>query len=348
MPRGHRLKNRMILAPLTNLQSHPDGTASDDDLAWIARSASNGYSMVMTCAANIQAIGQAFPGQLGVYDDKHMPGLARMADVIKQHGSVSSIQLHHGGMRGGLNQTATPVGPSANAVYGARALSTDEVRILRDDFITAAKRAERAGFDGVEVHAAFGWILSQFLSPTLNQRIDQYGGSPENRARLIFEIIDGIRASAGANFQIGLRLSMERYGMRLEDIRAVADHALKAKQIDYLDLAPWDTDKIVAEGPYRGQKLLDLFTSLPRGNIPVGASGKIMSAAKAASVLAAGCDFVMIGRAAILKNDFPAQAIRDPNYQPPSLPVTEEYLRGEGLSSTFIQYMRQWDGFVAA
>src|SRR5690606_22609134 len=98
---------------------------------------------------------------------------------------------------------------------------------LRDDFIAAAKRAERSGFDGVEVHGAHGYVLAQFLSPEVNRREDGYGGSLENRARIVFEIIDGIRAQCRPDFQVGLRLSPERFGLKLAEIRDVAAEVLR-------------------------------------------------------------------------------------------------------------------------
>ena len=347
LKRGPELKNRLLLAPLTNQQSHDDGTASEAEFDWIESCARNSYSMVMTCAANVQANGKAFKGQLGIWNDNQLPGLTRIADIIRQQGAVSSIQLHHGGMRAAFNLPGYAVGPTANSAYTSRGLTQAEVGQLRDDFIHAAIRAQQAGFDGVEVHAAFGWILSQFLSPALNQRHDNYGGSVENRARLIFEIIEGIRLACRPDFQIGLRLSLERYGMRFEDIIYVARRAMREGKIDYLDLAPWDISKVMEEGEYAGQRAIDVFAHLPRGEVRLGASGKIMSASKAREVLDAGLDFAMIGRAAILQNDFPQRVRQNPDYVSPQLPVSAAYLSRQGLSKDFISYMRNWDGFVA-
>lgn len=233
--------------PLTNKQSNEDGTVSDYDLAWIERCARGGYAMTMTCAANVQSVGKGFQGQLGIYDDRHIEGLARLAALIRAGGSVSSVQLHHGGARalGGVN--GVPAGPSGHIADGARVLSTAEVEELRDDYITAAQRADSAGFDGVEVHGAFGHVLAQFLSPTLNTRVDHYGGSLEGRSRLLFEIIEGIRESCRPDFQIGLKLSMERFGLRVAEIRDVAAEAIRTGSVDYLDIAPHDIEKIAEE-----------------------------------------------------------------------------------------------------
>ena len=347
--RGPELKNRLLLAPLTNKQSNADGTVSDHDLAWIARCAEGGYGMTMTCAANVQAVGKGFDGQLGIYDDRHVEGLAQLATLIRASGSVSSVQLHHSGARalGGVN--GVPAGPSEHIADSARTLSTAEVQQLRNDFVTAAQRADSAGFDGVEVHGAFGHVLAQFLSPTLNTRRDQYGGSLERRARLLFEVVEGIRSSCRPDFQIGLRLSTERFGLILAEIRDVAAEAIHTGSIDYLDIAPHDIDKTTEEDPFQGRTVLSVFTDLPRGNVKIGASGKVMSARKAAFALEAGCDFVMVGRAAILQPDFPKRVQSDHGYHSPDLPVSQSHLENSGLSPAFINYMRQgWDGFVAS
>jgi 2,4-dienoyl-CoA reductase-like NADH-dependent reductase (Old Yellow Enzyme family) len=221
------------------------------------------------------------------------------------------------------------------------------VEALRDDFIAAAKRAEKAGFDGVELHGAHGYILAQFLSPEINKRTDRYGGTLENRARIVFEIIDGVRATTRESFQLGIRLSPERFGLKLAEIREVARELLAQGKIDYLDLSLWDYAKEPVEEDFKGRTLMSYFTDLPRGQVRIGAAGKIMGASQASAVLEAGCDYAIIGRAAILRHDFPKRVKADENYQSPQLPVTVQHLRDEGLSQAFITYMSGWKGFVA-
>src|SRR5436853_2482911 len=97
--RGPAMKNRLMLAPLTNCQSHPDGTLSEDEFRWLTYRAEGGFGLTMTCAAHVQRVGQGFPGQLGVFGDEHLAGLTRLASTIKSHGSVAVVQLHHAGMR---------------------------------------------------------------------------------------------------------------------------------------------------------------------------------------------------------------------------------------------------------
>jgi len=349
LKRGPAWKNRFMLAPLTNCQSHPDGTLSDEEFDWLTYRATGGFGLVMTCAAHVQATGQGFPGQLGVFSDKHLPGLTRLAAKIRAEGAVSSVQLHHAGIRSPKALIGeTPHGPSEDAETGARALTTGEVEALAEDFIAAAVRSETAGFDGVELHGAHGYILCAFLSPETNRREDRYGGSAENRARLLFEIIDGIRARTGANFQLGVRISPERFGLRFGEQLALVQRLLNENKLDYIDMSLWDTFKPPVEAEYASKPLVDWFMELPRGETRMGAAGKLTSAERCRQALAHGCDFAVIGRGGVLHHDFPNLAAADANFQVAALPVTRGWLAKERLSPVFIEYMNNWKGFVAA
>ncbi|MEZ8133741.1 MAG: NADH:flavin oxidoreductase, partial [Porticoccaceae bacterium] len=170
---GATLKNRFMLAPLTNTQSHPDGKLSDDEYRWLTMRAQGGFGLTMTCAAHIQAVGQGFPGQLGIFSDDHLEGLTKLATGIKREDSLAVVQLHHAGMRSPADLIGqAPVCPSNHEETGAVGLSSEGVQQLIEDFICGAERAEKAGFDGVEIHGAHGYILAQFLSGTINQRQD--------------------------------------------------------------------------------------------------------------------------------------------------------------------------------
>ena len=348
LSRGPQWPNRFMLAPLTNCQSHDDGVLSDAEFRWLTMRAKGGYGLTMTCAAHVQAVGRGFPGQLGCFGDEHGDGLRRLADRIREHGSVSNLQLHHAGMRSPAELIgAAPVCPSDNAETGARALSHAEVVRLREDFIAAAVRAERAGFDGVELHGAHGYILCQFLSAEINKRDDEYGGSLDNRARLLLEIIAGIRDRCREDFQLGVRLSPERFGMRLEEIIELARRLFDAGRIDFLDMSLWDVFKEPEEDPFKGRSLASYFTELDRGDTRLGVAGKIKSPDDVRRVLEMGCDFVIQGRAAILQHDFPQRLQADADFLPVSTPVTRAYLRSQGLSEAFLRYMERWPGFIA-
>lgn len=343
---GPAMRNRFMLAPLTNQQSEHDGRASEFDQHWIEQLAQGGYGLIQTCATHVEASGIGFERQLGIFCDEHLAGLTAMASAIRQGGGLSAVQLHHAGHRANPLIGGIPAPASHYTVPGVRALTTEEVERIRDNFIAGAVRAEQAGFDGVAIHGAFGWILSEFLSPLFNDRTDKYGGSLENRARLTLEVIEGIRRRCGPAFQIGWRLSVERYGLLLEELREVTADILQRELIDYLDLALWDSAQIVQDGTFKGQSMLSVFTRLDRGGVKLGAAGKIMGAQRAAQLLEEGCDFVLIGRAGILQRDFPLQVQANPHYDSPKLPVTAQYLRSGGMSERFINHMRGWQSFV--
>lgn len=345
--RGPVMKNRFMLAPLTNLQSHADGTLSEEEFNWLTLRAHGGFGLVMTCASHVQAIGQGFPGQLGIWSDRHVAGLTRLAAEIKRHGSVAVAQLHHAGLRSPAALIGeAPVSASDDEKTGARALSIAEVEQLAEDFVLAAVRAERAGFDGVQVHGAHGYIVCQFLSATVNRRDDRYGGSLENRCRLLFDILEGIRARCRPDFLLGVRLSPERFGMTLNETTLIAQRLVDSGLIDLLDLSLWDVFKEPEEAEFKSKPLLEWFTPLDRGEVRLSVAGKIHSAADAQRVFAAGVDALTIGRAAILHHDFPERCRDDPFFEPVDLPVTADYLRSEGLSDKFIDYMATWEGFV--
>ena len=344
---GTILKNRFMLAPLTNTQSHTDGKLSDDEYRWLIMRAQGGFGLTMTCAAHVQAIGQGFPGQLGIFSDDHLEGLSKLASGIKSENSLAVVQLHHAGMRSPADLIGqAPVCPSDHTDTNSVGLSSEGVKELIEDFICGAERAEKAGFDGVEIHGAHGYILAQFLSGTINQRQDEFGGCIENRMRPITAIIDGIRSRCRPDFLLGLRLSPERFDVHLPDIVEVAKNVLSAGKIDFLDMSLWDSFKEPEDQAFKGRTLLSYFTELQRGNVALGIAGKLRNPEEVNQAMEADIDFVMLGRAAILHHDFPRQMETDPNFTPIKNPVSADHLRKEGLGEAFITYMSGWKGFV--
>lgn len=346
-PCGKQMKNRFMLAPMTNTQSHEDGRLSEDEFNWLVMRAKGQFGLVMTCASHVQEIGKGFPGQLGIFSDFHIPGHQKLSTIIKEYGSLALIQLHHAGMRSPADLIQQkPVCPSEIEKYGTRALSLDEVHQLRDDFIQAAIRAQNAGYDGVEVHGAHGYILTQFLSTKINHRTDEYGGSLENRSRLLFEIVNGIRKRCGSDFLLGVRLSPERFGMQLDEIKEICQRLINEEMIDFLDISLWDCFKLPEAKEFQNQSLLNHFTNLDFKKILLTVAGKIKSGNDVNRILNSNVDFVTVGRSAILHHDFPVKVMNDLNFNPTETPVSESYLRKEGLGEKFIQYMKRWPDFV--
>lgn len=340
LARGPAWASRLALAPMTNQQSNADGTLSDDELAWLERRSQGGFGLVMTCAAHVSRNGQGWPGELGVWSDIHILGLRVLAEALRAGGARSSLQLHHGGLRADPTITDELVAPWNDPATGARSLHTSQVRELVDDFVRAAQRAEVAGFDGVEVHGAHGYLIAQFLDAEHNRRNDEYGGGLTGRSRFLREILVGIRENTGSEFQVGLRLSPERWGITLQDAKSLAQEMMGSGLIDYLDMSLWDVFKVPDESVAVDRRpLLAHFVDLPRGSTRLGVAGKVLSAADAAACLGHGADFVMIGTGAILHHNFASHAISNPLFEAVRPPVSAEYLFGESVSSTFVDYL---------
>ena len=281
---GSVMKNRFMLAPLTNQQSYEDGKLSNEEYHWLTLRAKGDFGLVMTCASHVQEIGKGFSGQLGIFSDALIEGHKKLSSGIKSYGSLAVIQLHHAGMRSPfevIKQKA--VCPSKSEKHNARALTLEEIHTLRNDFIKAASRAQKCGYDGVEVHGAHGYIITQFLSSEINTRNDEYGGSLENRSRLLFEIVNGIREACGKQF---------------------------------LDLSLWDCFKFPEEYPKSKQTLLGHITDLNFKTIKLTVAGNIRTGKDVQEVLYSGVDFVTIGRSGILHHDFPKQVLSNPNFKP--------------------------------
>lgn len=350
LPHGSSWPNRLALAPLTNTQSNDDGTLSDDEHDWLVARGRGGFGKVTTCAAYVDPAGQAWRGQLGVASDDHLPGLTRLAGSLRATGTRCAVQLHHGGRRADSALTGQALrAPWDDPKTGAVALSTGEVEAMVQSFVEAAVRSELAGFDGVEVHGAHGYLIGQFLDPR-HERTDRYGGSLENRMRPLMEVLDGIRSATGPDFQVALRLTPEGNGITVAEGRETTRDVLASGLLDCLDLSLWDVfmrPRGAADAGAGEGLLIDHFTDLPRHGVGLGVAGLVQSAADATWCLAKGVDFVTVGVGAILHHDFAARAIADPDFRVRERPVTRDVLRAEHVGPAFIDYLAAgWDDLV--
>ena len=344
---GPAMKNRFMVSPLTNLQSNPDGTLSDDEERWLTMRAEGGFGLTMTCASHVDPRGQGFPGQLGCFSDDHLPGLTRLAAGIRAQGSVAIVQLHHAGRRAPAELIGmAPVAPADDAKAGARRLTTAEVHEVIESFIAAAVRCDAAGFDGVELHSAHDYLLCEFLSAEFNDRTDDYGGSRAARFRIVEEIISGIRRRCRPDFHVGVRLSPERFGLATADVMDAFERLVATGMVDLIDLSLWDVFKAAAGEEFASRPLLELFTGLDRGAVRLAAAGHLYSGPDVQRALDWGADIVAIGRAAITNHDFPLLIQADPTAAMRELPVARETLAAEGLGPAFLDYMSSWRGFV--
>lgn len=344
---GPAWPNRLAVAPLTNRQSNDDGTLHEDELRWLRRRAVGGFGMVMTCAAHVAPAGQAFAGQLAIWDDKFLPGLTRLSSALRAHGAVSSVQLHHGGARASTSLSGSAsVAPWGDSTRDVRALTTEEVAEVVEDFARAGARAQQAGFDGVEIHGAHGYLLAQFLDRDRNTRKDRYGGDLASRSRILFEVLEAVRATTEPGFQVGIRLSPWRYGVTLTESLEVAQEVMGSGLVDYLDMSMWDVRGCSTDPSHDGRTLTDLFSALPRHGTRLGVAGKVTSAESVQWCLDRA-DFVLIGTGAILHHDFARRVLADPSFVSVGQPVSRRHLQDEDLGPRFIDYLATtWDDFV--
>jgi len=346
---GPSWRNRLALAPLTNKQSHLDGTLSADETDWLVARAEGGFALTMTAAAYVDRAGNAWAGQLGVDDDTQLPGLRRLTDAIRAAGSVSSVQLHHAGRRADAEVSGRAVvAPWSDPDRGVRELSTVEVTEAVQGFVDGAVRAERAGFDGAEIHGAHGYLVCSFLDGRHNERADGWGGPLEDRMRFLLEVVDGIRAATGPDFQLGLRLTPDGMGITVDEGLETARTVLDGGRLDYLDMSLWDVRTTGREPRPGADLLIDRYAALDRGATRLGVAGKVLSAADVSWCLDRGVDFVLAGTAAIIHHDFASRVVADPGFVSTPQPVTAEHLRAERVGPAFIDYLgTQWDDFVA-
>jgi 2,4-dienoyl-CoA reductase-like NADH-dependent reductase (Old Yellow Enzyme family) len=352
---GACARNRIALAPMTNLQSHKDGSLSDDELAWLTMRAEGGFGVVMTCASHVSLSGQGWEGELGIFDDRLLPGLTRLASAIRARGALAIAQIFHGGARSPSKLTGArpisasppPEGEGDADPDAPRAATLEEIARVISDFASAAARAHRAGFDGVELHGAHGYLLCQFLSRAMNRRDDAYGGSFEARARLLREATRAVRAAVPASFIVGARISPEDYGtlkgLDLDESLTLAAW-LCEDGIDYLHISLWDalanTKKRPEEHP------IPLFRRACPEGVRLFVAGGVWSPAEAEALIEKGADVVALAKAAVANPDWPLRA-GEPGYEPRRPPLTPDELRARGLGDPFITYMRRWKGFVS-
>lgn len=273
------------------------------------------------CAMNIVEIATVHPTTksptvLGIYDDKFIPGLEKLAKAIKDAGGVACIQLWHGGRQtSGQPFGGQPVAPSAvtNAFIGEepRALSLEEVKEIISSYGDAAIRAKKAGFDAVEIHGAHGYLIDQFLNPYTNKRTDEYGGSLENRARFGCEVVRDVRSKVGKDFPIILRMSAIEHvedGIVLEDAIEAAKMYVK-EGLDALDVSQGCYDALAyTVPPYYYPQKVNVYNASQikkHTNIPMIVAGRINNPDAAEEVLEMGlADFIGLGRPMLADPDF--------------------------------------------
>ncbi|MGG5358714.1 MULTISPECIES: NADH-dependent flavin oxidoreductase [unclassified Enterococcus] len=319
---GSTLRNRLMLSPMTTEMSFYNGIVTQDELRYYANR-SHDLGAVITGAANVQAIGQGWKGELGVYDDRFIPGLTKLAKSIQAGGAKAILQIFHGGR---MTPTAVIDGQqpvSASAVPAERpdaptplALTGEEVLAVIEDFKKAAIRAVKAGFDGIEIHGANTYLIQQFFSPHSNRREDEWGGSLENRYHfvdvLVDEVIAGVKQATSEPFIIGYRFSPEEFetpGIRMEHTLYLVDH-LAEKELDYLHVSLNTYDRVSVEEAYQEKTILAYMQEKIAGRLPLIGVGSIETADDIEKTLQSA-DLAAVGQAMLVDPDWAKKILAD-------------------------------------
>jgi NADPH2 dehydrogenase len=315
---GLTLRNRIAMPPMWSGKATSDGHVTDAIVEYHRVRAAAGTGLVIVEHAFVHPQGRHSSTQLGVYDDACTPGLERLARAVKAEGAVACLQVSHAGARASSALTGLPVlAPSAVQTTREarpdlpRAATAADIAEVVAAFAAAAARARRAGFDAVEIHAAHGFLISQFLSPITNTRDDEFGREHAGRSRLVLDVLAAVRAAAGAEFPVFVRLGAhdERPGGL-----TLAPACWTAAQLAAGGAALIDVSGGLAgsDDPGRGPGYFVAYAEALKGvvDIPVLVAGGIADPKMADVIIRSGrADIVGIGRAMLDDADWSRKAI---------------------------------------
>ncbi|NMK47018.1 NADH-dependent flavin oxidoreductase [Achromobacter sp. Bel] len=314
---GITLRNRVVMAPMTTWSSNPDETVSDDELAYY-RARAQGVGLVLTGCTHVQPSGIGFTDEFAAYDDRFISSLRKLAEAGKSGGAPAVLQIFHAGNKAvpslipngelvSASAMAAPKGPFNDGKLVSRALSHVEILAVIRDFGEATRRAIEAGFDGVELHGAHGFLIQNFLSPLFNQRADEWGGALERRMRFPLEVVREVRrviaAHAARPFLLGYRISPEEPGegaLRIDDALALVDELIDEGQIDYLHASLYNLLNGKPQNEAFGKSTAERFVERVGSRVPLMAAGEVRTPRDARAALALGIQMVNVGRSLVM------------------------------------------------
>ena len=239
---GMKLQNRFVRSATWEGLAADDGSCTPRLVDLMVTLAKGGVGLIITSHAYVQKVGQASGGQLGIHNDDMIPGLKEMTAAVHDQNGKIICQLAHAGFFGNAKLSGqTPIAPSAidGIAEGMRKeMTAEDIQSVVAAFAAAAHRAKIAGFDGVQIHGAHGYLLSEFISPMFNHRTDEYGGSIENRARLPLAVLQAIREAVGADYPVLIKMNCKEFtddGLAPEDFiqigKMLADEGIDAIEV---------------------------------------------------------------------------------------------------------------------
>jgi len=314
---GVTVKNRLAVAPMTHFGSRADGLISDQERIFLGNRAGD-MGLFISAATLVQEGGKAFRGQPEATGENCLDSLKETAQIIQKQGAKAILQIHHGGSQAmaELNRR-DKISASASEKDGAREASAAEVEELIASFAQAADLALRAGFDGVEIHGANGYLIQQFYSAQSNRRNDQWGGSLENRMRFPLAVVDAVAAVREKHqrndFIIGYRFSPEEAGedgLTMAETGALID-ALVQKPLQYLHVSLWEFDKKIRRGGDTAQTRMQFIHERINGKLPLIGVGNLFTADDILAAFETGwAEFIALGKTVMI-NPHIATQIRE-------------------------------------
>ncbi|MFB7642444.1 NADH-dependent flavin oxidoreductase [Peribacillus butanolivorans] len=310
------LKNRLVMAPMTNFSSNTDGTVTDAEINYYERR-SSGVGMVITACTYVTANGKGFHGEFGGDRDDLIPSLRRLASAIKAKGAKAILQIFHGGREvppelvpNGDVVSASNIPSQGDGKPVPRPLSELEIKSIITDFGETTRRAIEAGFDGVEIHGANGYLLQQFFSPHSNRREDMWGGSLEKRLTFPIAVVDEVKRAvakhANEPFIVGYRFSPEEPetpGITMDDTLVLID-ALVKKDLDYLHVSLMDFWSTARRGADANRPRIEIIKDRVGDRVPVIGVGSIYTADDAIKALETGVPLIALARELIIDPDW--------------------------------------------
>lgn len=313
---GLELKNRLVMAPMTHYSSNPDGTVSDEEISYYARR-SKGVGMVITATTYVTPNGKGFPNQFSAVEDGMIPSLSKLAKGIQNEGAKAILQIFHGGkmcppslIPDGDVVSASNI-PANSEAAEPRPLKESEIEEIIEAFGETTRRAIEAGYDGVEIHGANGYLIQQFFSPFSNRRDDRFGGSLEKRMAFPLAVIEKVKSvvaeHADASFIVGYRFSPEEPetpGITMDETLQFVD-VLADKQLDYLHVSLMDFFSKARRGVEDLNKTrISYLLETIDNRVPLIGVGSIYTAEDARKAFNTGIPLLAIGREIIIDPDW--------------------------------------------
>ena len=305
---GVTIKNRLVVAPMTHFGSQADGLISDQERTFLSNRAGD-MGMFITAATLVQKDGKAFHGQPEATGEHCLDSLKETAQILQQQGAKAILQIHHGGSKAidDLLDGLDKISASASEAEHAREATAEEVEALIASYAQAADLALRAGFDGVEIHSANGYLIQQFYSAQSNRRNDQWGGSLENRMRFSLAVVDAVAAVREKHqrndFIIGYRFSPEEAGedgLTMAETGALID-ALVQKPLQYLHVSLWEFDKKIRRGGNTAQTRMQFIHDRINGKLPLIGVGNLFTADDILAAFETGwAEFIALGKTVMI------------------------------------------------